>query len=88
MIGGKPILWHILTIYSYHGVNDFVICYGYKGHLIKEYIANDFLHVSKLNFDVTNNCMEGSPAPCQNLEGDAGRYWREDYDWWSAQASS
>ncbi|VIO69841.1 Glucose-1-phosphate cytidylyltransferase [Bradyrhizobium ivorense] len=57
-IGGKPILWHILKIYSYHGINDFVICYGYKGYLIKEHIANYFLHVSDVTFDITNNRME------------------------------
>ncbi|WOH63911.1 glucose-1-phosphate cytidylyltransferase [Bradyrhizobium sp. BWA-3-5] len=57
-IGGKPILWHILKIYSHHGINDFVICCGYKGYLIKEYIANYFLHVSDVTFDMTNNRME------------------------------
>ncbi len=47
-IGGKPILWHILKIYSAHGINKFVICCGYKGHVIKEYFANYFLHVSEV----------------------------------------
>jgi glucose-1-phosphate cytidylyltransferase len=51
-IGGKPILWHIMKIYSAHGVNDFVICCGYKGYMIKEYFANYFLHVSDVTFDV------------------------------------
>lgn len=57
-IGGKPILWHILKIYSAHGVNDFVICCGYKGYLIKEYFANYFLHMSDVTFDMANNQME------------------------------
>lgn len=57
-IGGKPILWHILKIYSAHGVNDFVICCGYKSYLIKEYFANYFLHMSDVTFDMKNNKME------------------------------
>ena len=56
-IGGKPILWHILKMYSTHGVNDFVICCGYKGYLIKEYFANYFLHMSDVTFDMKNNSM-------------------------------
>lgn len=54
-IGGKPILWHIMKIYSAHGVNDFIICLGYKGYVIKEYFANYFLHTSDVTFDFTNN---------------------------------
>lgn len=57
-IGGKPILWHIMKSYSAHGVNDFVICCGYKGYLIKEYFANYFLHMSDVTFDMANNRME------------------------------
>ncbi len=57
-IGGKPILWHILKIYSHHGINDFVICLGYKGYLIKEYFANYFLHTSDVTFDIAANRME------------------------------
>jgi glucose-1-phosphate cytidylyltransferase len=57
-IGGKPILWHIMKIYSAHGVNDFVICCGYKGYLIKEYFANYFLHMSDVTFDMSQNIME------------------------------
>ncbi|MGE6212878.1 glucose-1-phosphate cytidylyltransferase [Comamonas aquatica] len=57
-IGGKPILWHILKMYSSHGVNDFVICCGYKGYVIKEYFANYFLHMSDVTFDMRNNHME------------------------------
>src|SRR5471030_442464 len=56
-IGGKPILWHILKIYSAHGVNDFIICLGYKGYLIKEYFANYFLHMSDVTFDMQHNSM-------------------------------
>jgi glucose-1-phosphate cytidylyltransferase len=57
-VGGKPILWHILKIYSAHGVNDFVICCGYKGYVIKEYFANYFLHMSDVTFDMQKNQME------------------------------
>ncbi len=57
-IGGKPILWHIMKIYSAHGVNDFVICCGYKGYVIKEYFANYFLHMSDVTFDIKHNKME------------------------------
>lgn len=57
-VGGKPILWHILKIYSGHGINDFVICLGYKGYLIKEYFANYFLHTSDVTFDLANNQMQ------------------------------
>jgi glucose-1-phosphate cytidylyltransferase len=57
-IGGRPILWHILKIYSAHGINDFVICAGYKGYIIKEYFANYFLHMSDVTFDMENNAME------------------------------
>ncbi len=57
-IGGRPILWHILKIYSHHGINDFVICCGYKGYLIKEYFANYFLHMSDVTFDMRENQMK------------------------------
>ena len=57
-IGGKPILWHIMKMYSYHGINDFIICCGYKGYVIKEYFANYFLHMSDVTFDMANNRME------------------------------
>ena len=57
-IGGKPILWHILKTYSHHGINDFIICCGYKGYVIKEYFANYFLHMSDITFDMANNKME------------------------------
>ena len=57
-IGGKPILWHIMKVYSAGGVNDFVICLGYKGYLIKEYFANYFLHTADVTIDLTKNSME------------------------------
>jgi glucose-1-phosphate cytidylyltransferase len=56
-IGGKPILWHIMKIYSHHGINDFIICCGYKGYIIKEYFANYFLHTSDITFDMQSNSM-------------------------------
>jgi len=57
-IGGRPILWHIMKMYSAHGVNDFIICCGYKGYVIKEYFANYFLHMSDVTFDMASNQME------------------------------
>ncbi len=57
-IGGKPILWHIMKIYSHYGVNDFVICCGYRGYVVKEYFANYFLHMSDVTFDMRNNSMQ------------------------------
>ena len=57
-IGGKPILWHIMKIFSAHQVSDFIICCGYKGYIIKEYFANYFLHTSDVTFDMPNNRME------------------------------
>jgi glucose-1-phosphate cytidylyltransferase len=57
-IGGRPILWHIMKVYSAHGINDFIICCGYKGYLIKEYFANYFLHMSDVTFDMVENRMQ------------------------------
>jgi glucose-1-phosphate cytidylyltransferase len=57
-IGGKPILWHIMKIYSHYGVNNFVICCGYKGYVVKEYFANYFLHQSDVTFDMRDNTMQ------------------------------
>ncbi len=56
-IGGKPILWHIMKIYSFYGINDFVICCGYKGYMIKEYFNNYFLHTSDVTFSINDNTM-------------------------------
>jgi glucose-1-phosphate cytidylyltransferase len=57
-IGGMPVLWHIMKIYSFHGIHDFIICLGYKGYAIKEYFANYFLHMSDVTFDFKDNKME------------------------------
>ena len=57
-IGGKPILWHIMKIYSGHGINHFIVCCGYKGYVIKEYFANYFLHMSDITFDMKQNEMQ------------------------------
>src|SRR6202051_4814510 len=57
-IGGRPIIWHIMKIFSAHGVNEFIICLGYKGYMIKEYFSNYFLHMSNVTFDLTKNLME------------------------------
>tara|TARA_X000000368_G_scaffold52768_1_gene37612 strand:+ start:434 stop:1207 length:774 start_codon:yes stop_codon:yes gene_type:complete len=57
-IGGRPILWHIMKIYSFYGINDFIICCGYKGYLIKEYFANYFLHMSDVTFDIQDNKID------------------------------
>ncbi len=56
-VGGRPILWHIMKLYSYYGINDFIICLGYKGYVIKEYFANYFLHMSDVTFDMEHNRM-------------------------------
>ena len=56
-IGGKPILWHIMKMYSAHGIDDFIVCLGYKGHMIKEFFANYTLHMSDITFDVANSKM-------------------------------
>lgn len=57
-IGGRPLLWHIMKMYSAHGINEFIICCGFKGYVIKEYFANYFLHMSDVTFDMTENLME------------------------------
>lgn len=57
-IGGKPMLWHIMKIYSSYGINDFIICLGYKGYIVKEYFANYFLHMSDVTFDLQNNAVQ------------------------------
>lgn len=57
-IGGRPLIWHIMKLYTFHGVTDFVICCGYRGYVIKEYFANYFLHMSDVTFDMANNKME------------------------------
>jgi glucose-1-phosphate cytidylyltransferase len=64
-IGGRPILWHIMKLYSYHGINDFIVCLGYKGFIVKEYFANYFLHMSDVTFDMANNKMEVHQAKAE-----------------------
>jgi len=64
-LGGKPILWHILKIYSHYGINDFIICLGYKGYIIKEYFANYFLHQSDVTFDMSENRMQVHDNHCE-----------------------
>ena len=64
-IGNKPILWHIMKIYSTYGINDFVVCSGYKGYVIKEYFANYFLHQSDVTFDISKNHMEIHHNTCE-----------------------
>jgi len=64
-IGGRPVLWHILKNYSHHGINDFVICLGYRGYLIKEYFANYFLHMSDVTFDLAENRMKVCHRHCE-----------------------
>ena len=57
-IGGKPMLWHIMKLYSYHGINEFIICCGYKGYMIKEYVANYYLHTSDVTFLISENSKQ------------------------------
>ena len=65
-IGGKPMLWHILKMYSAHGINDFIICCGYKGYVIKEYFANYFLHMSDVTFNMRDNTMKVHDQRAEN----------------------
>ena len=64
-IGGRPMLWHIMKLYSHHGINDFVVCLGYRGYVIKEYFANYFLHMSDVTFDLANNKMQVCERHCE-----------------------
>jgi glucose-1-phosphate cytidylyltransferase len=64
-VGGKPVLWHILKTYSHYGINDFVICLGYRGYVIKEYFANYFLHMSDVTFDLAENRMDVCHRHCE-----------------------
>jgi len=76
-IGGKPILWQIMKIYSHYGFNDFIVCLGYKGYIIKEYFANYFLHMSDVTFDMVNNKME---VHQHNVE--LSKQYRVDWNSW------
>ncbi len=64
-VGGRPILWHIMKVYSHYGVNDFIVCLGYRGFMVKEYFANYFLHMSDVTFDMENNNMEVHQAKAE-----------------------
>src|SRR5476651_1355562 len=64
-IGGMPILWHIMKIYSAHGINEFIVCLGYKGYVIKEFFANYFLHMSDVTFDMQDNSMKVHQAKAE-----------------------
>ena len=64
-IGGRPMLWHIMKLYASHGINDFVVCLGYKGYVIKEYFANYFLHMSDVTLDLANNKMQVCERHCE-----------------------
>ena len=75
-IGGRPIIWHIMKIYSAHGLNDFIICLGYKGYMIKEYFSNYFLHMSDVTIDIAGNSMEVHQNSGRTVAGHAGRYRR------------
>ena len=86
-IGGMPILWHIMKIYSAHGLNDFVICCGYKGDMIKEYFANYFLRASDVTFDLRANRTRRSEQR-RAVDGDAGRHRRRDDDRRAHQAGA
>src|SRR5665213_4563481 len=64
-IGGQPILWHIMKIYSHYGINDFIVCLGYKGYMIKEFFANYFLHSADVTIDLQQNKIETHSANCE-----------------------
>lgn len=89
-IGGHPILWHIMKIYSHYGFNEFIILLGYKGYVIKEYFANYFLHQSDVTFDLANNSMESHEQHCEpwkvtlidtGLNTSTGGYIRKNLFW-------
>ena len=85
-IGERPILWHIMKSYSHYGFNDFVVCLGYKGYVIKEYFSNYFLHMSDVTFDMRDNSMAGPPERRRAVAGDARRHGPGDADRRPAQA--
>ena len=73
-IGGRPILWHIMKLYSHYGVNDFVVCLGYQGYMIKEYFVNYFLHSSDVTVDLATNTSTYHDSRSRALDGDPGRH--------------
>ena len=82
-IGGKPILWHIMKIYARHGFNDFVVCLGYKGYVIKEYFANYFLHMSDVTFDLASNKLEEIRAWSRSVHEPVGSLAFSDWTYWN-----
>ena len=84
-IGGKPILWHIMKSYSAHGVNNFVICCGYKGYLIKEYFANYF-RTLLMSLSICRTTRWKCISAKRTLACNLGRHWRRNYDWWAFEA--
>ena len=81
-VGGKPILWHILKIYSKYDINDFIICCGYKGYVIKEYFANYFLHTSDVTFHMDkDNYMEVHQIKSEPWKSYFSRYWGFNTNW-------
>ena len=85
-IGGMPILWHVMKIYAHHGIEDFVICLGYKGYMIKEYFSNYFLHASDVTIDARTNRRHLPQHPRRTLADHAGRHRRADADRRPAEA--
>ncbi len=79
-IGGRPILWHIMKIYAAHGINEFVVCLGYKGYVIKEFFANYYLHSCDVTFDLAPQRDRGAPEQGRAVAGHAGRHRRGDDD--------
>ena len=79
-IGGRPIIWHIMKIYSAFGLNDFIICLGYKGYMIKEYFSNYSLHMSDVTIDLTKNAMQVHATSARAVADHAGRHRRGDHD--------
>ena len=85
-VGDKPILWHIMKIYSHYGFNDFVICLGYKGYMIKEYFHNYWLHNCDVTFDMRTREHRGAPGHERAVARDRRRHRRRDDDRRSGQA--
>ena len=86
-IGGKPILWHIIKIYSHYGFNEFVICLGYKGYIIKEYFANYYRHEADVTIDMATNSTFYHESKAEPWKGNAHRYGSRDDDRRSCQES-
>ncbi len=84
-IGGRPILWHIMKLYAHHGLNEFVICCGYKGHVIKDYFLNYLPHQGDFTVDLQRNQIETPSQHVGAVEGDARRHRRENHDRWPSE---